>query len=369
MALLVVEDLKKTYGNTIALAGINLSIDAGEFITLLGPSGSGKTTLLMSIAGFTTPTSGRILLDGKDITPLDPEDRDFGLVFQGYALFPHLSVAENVAFSLKVRRWPKEKLSERVREMLDLVDLARLAGRKPRELSGGQQQRVAIARALAFGPRILLLDEPLSALDRELRQAMQRELKRLHRETGVTFVYVTHDQEEAMALSNRIALFNQGTIVEMGSPRNLYQRPSTKFVAGFLGENNLMSGRLSPDGDGILAAFGTTFRLPRHRHVTHDAGAQLTVWVRPEDIRIGAASDDEVGFQATVVECLFVGSLERVVLQMESGEQIVATVPADGANGVTAGQVVPCRISPLAIGILPHSPGLATGDPGQHVAP
>lgn len=172
-----------------------------------------------------------------------------------------------------------------------------------------------------------------------------------------------------MALSNRIAMFNQGTIVEMGSPRSLYQRPSTKFVAGFLGENNLMVGRLSPDGEGMLSAFGTRFRLPLDRHVTYEAGAHLTVWVRPEDIRIGAASDDEVGFQATVVECLFVGSLERVVLQMESGAQIVATVPADGAGGVAPGQVVLCRISPLAIGILPHSPGLATGDPGQHVAP
>ena len=180
MALLVVDDLAKTYDKVTALTGINISVEAGEFVTLLGPSGSGKTTLLMSLAGFTTPSKGTIRLDGKDITHVDPEDRDFGFVFQGYALFPHLTVANNIAFSLRVRKWEKARIAARVAEMLALVGLESLAERKPRELSGGQQQRVAIARALAFGPRILLLDEPLSALDRMLRETMQKELKRLH---------------------------------------------------------------------------------------------------------------------------------------------------------------------------------------------
>jgi ABC-type Fe3+/spermidine/putrescine transport system ATPase subunit len=202
MPFLVAKDLRKHYGPVTALAGINLTVEKGEFVTLLGPSGSGKTTVLMTIAGFTRPDAGTISLAGRDITAVEPEDRNFGFVFQSYALFPHMSVTENIAFPLKVRKWDSGRIAGRVSEMLSLVGLEPLARRKPRELSGGQQQRVAIARALAFGPDILLLDEPLSALDRTLRQSMQQELKRLHRQTGVTFLYVTHDQEEAIVMSD-----------------------------------------------------------------------------------------------------------------------------------------------------------------------
>ena len=351
MALLVIDDLAKIYEKVTALTGINLTVEAGEFVTLLGPSGSGKTTLLMSLAGFTTPSKGTISLDGKDITHVDPEDRDFGFVFQGYALFPHLSVANNIAFSLRVRKWEKARIAARVAEMLSLVGLDNLAERKPRELSGGQQQRVAIARALAFGPRILLLDEPLSALDRMLRESMQKELKRLHRETGVTFVYVTHDQEEAIAMSDRIAVFNQGKIVESGAPRDLYKKPSTRFVAGFLGENNFVSGQLSKDGT-TVEALGTRFSLPVEARGMHRPGAALTVWMRPENIRIGSDSADEVCFQATVLENSFVGALERVVLLSTTGERIVATLRSDSATAAVPGQTVGCRTKPGAIGIL-----------------
>jgi ABC-type Fe3+/spermidine/putrescine transport system ATPase subunit len=361
MALLVLKDLEKIYDKVTALTEVNLSVEAGEFVTLLGPSGSGKTTLLMSLAGFTTPTRGTIFLDGKDITHVDPEDRNFGFVFQGYALFPHLSVANNIAFSLRVRKWAKPRIAARVSEMLSLVGLDSLAERKPRELSGGQQQRVAIARALAFGPRILLLDEPLSALDRMLRATMQKELKRLHRETGVTFVYVTHDQEEAIAMSDRIAVFNHGRIVEIGPPRDLYKRPATRFVAGFLGENNFLAGRQSQGDRAVIEAFGTRFAAPPGS-TNAMSGGGFTIWVRPEDVRLGAASGDEIGFRATVVENEFVGALDRVVLQTSSGEVLVATLGSDAAIAVAPGQLVDCRISPSAIGVLPGEPSGARAD-------
>ncbi|PTE07939.1 ABC transporter ATP-binding protein [Mesorhizobium helmanticense] len=353
MALLVIDDLAKTYDKVTALTGINLSVEAGEFVTLLGPSGSGKTTLLMSLAGFTTPSKGTISLDGKDITHVDPEDRNFGFVFQGYALFPHLTVANNIAFSLRVRKWEKARIAARVSEMLSLVGLDNLAERKPRELSGGQQQRVAIARALAFGPRILLLDEPLSALDRMLRETMQKELKRLHRETGVTFVYVTHDQEEAIAMSDRIAVFNHGRIVEIGPPRDLYKKPSTRFVAGFLGENNFLTGHRADDDETAVEAFGTRFGFPLAKG-RERPGDSLTVWVRPEDIRVGQATGDEIGFRATVVENSFVGALERILLRTATGEEIVATLRSEAAIAAVPGQTIDCRIAPSAIGVLPN---------------
>ncbi|PDQ17928.1 polyamine ABC transporter ATP-binding protein [Mesorhizobium sanjuanii] len=353
MALLVIDDLAKAYDKVTALTGINLSVEAGEFVTLLGPSGSGKTTLLMSLAGFTTPSKGTISLDGKDITHVDPEDRNFGFVFQGYALFPHLTVANNIAFSLRVRKWEKARIAARVTEMLSLVGLDNLAERKPRELSGGQQQRVAIARALAFGPRILLLDEPLSALDRMLRETMQKELKRLHRETGVTFVYVTHDQEEAIAMSDRIAVFNHGRIVEIGPPRDLYKKPSTRFVAGFLGENNFLTGHRADDDETMVEAFGTRFGFPLAKG-RERPGDSMTVWVRPEDIRVGQATGDEIGFRATVVENSFVGALERILLRTATGEEIVATLRSEAAVAAVPGQVIDCRIDPSAIGVLPN---------------
>ncbi|QND66259.1 ABC transporter ATP-binding protein [Mesorhizobium loti] len=349
MSFLDVRNLRKTYGSAVALDGIDLSIEAGEFVTLLGPSGSGKTTLLMSVAGFTKPDQGAILLDGVDITRVDPEDRNFGLVFQGYALFPHLNVADNIAFPLRVRKWDKARIAARVEEVLNLVGLDRLAARKPRELSGGQQQRVAIGRALAFGPKILLLDEPLSALDRTLRDTMQRELKRLHRQTGVTFVYVTHDQEEAYAMSDRIAVFHNGAIVQVGTPRDIYRAPASRFVAGFLGGNNIVSARAV---DGGIELFGSRAPMPGGYDASRHGRSVLTVWMRPEDIAIGEPQPGAIAFPAVVADVSFVGSSERVTVSTPDGQEILVLAASAMARGIAAGSKVTCSVLPSSIGFL-----------------
>jgi putative spermidine/putrescine transport system ATP-binding protein len=349
MAFLDIRTLRKAYGSAIALDGVDLSIDEGEFVTLLGPSGSGKTTLLMSIAGFTRPDSGAILLDGADITGVDPEDRNFGLVFQGYALFPHLSVANNIAFPLRVRKWDNARIAARVDEVMKLVGLDKLAARKPRELSGGQQQRVAIGRALAFGPKILLLDEPLSALDRKLRDTMQRELKRLHQETGVTFVFVTHDQEEAYAMSDRIAVFQNGRIVQTGSPREIYRAPASRFVASFLGGNNILSAKALA---GQLDLFGIRMPMPgAYDQARHGDGA-VTVWIRPEDITLGDAAPGAVSFPVAVADVSFVGTSERVTVVTADGQELSVLVPSALARDLTPGGTASCALLPSAIGFL-----------------
>ncbi|WP_460116530.1 ABC transporter ATP-binding protein [Pseudomonas sp. S2_C03] len=232
--------LGKSYGQTRALSDLTLHIKRGEFLTLLGPSGSGKSTTLMMLAGFETPSEGRIERNGQNITHLPADQRDFGVVFQGYALFPHMTVAQNIAYPLKVRKMPAAQITEKVGQMLERVGLQGKGERGIQQLSGGQQQRVALARALVFEPSLLLLDEPLSALDRRLRQEMQMELARMHKEFGTTFVFVTHDQEEALALSDRVAVFNHGRLEQLGTPQEVYERPSSRFVANFLGDTNLL---------------------------------------------------------------------------------------------------------------------------------
>jgi putative spermidine/putrescine transport system ATP-binding protein len=243
---LTVRRLVKRYGAFEAVGGIDLEIKRGEFLTLLGPSGSGKTTLLMMIAGFQEATSGDILLDGTSITATPAEKRNFGMVFQGYALFPHMTVADNIGYALSVRGRPKAEISAKVAEMLDLVQLKSLENRLPAQLSGGQQQRVALARALAFSPPVLLLDEPLGALDRKLRIEVQEQLKDLHRRVGTTFIYVTHDQDEALSMSDRVVIMRAGRIEQVGTPQQLYTRPASEFAASFLGKSNFLrhDGRL-----------------------------------------------------------------------------------------------------------------------------
>jgi putative spermidine/putrescine transport system ATP-binding protein len=349
MAFLDIRTLRKAYGSAIALDGVDLSIDEGEFVTLLGPSGSGKTTLLMSIAGFTRPDSGAILLDGADITGVDPEDRNFGLVFQGYALFPHLSVANNIAFPLRVRKWDNARIAARVEEVMKLVGLDQLAARKPRELSGGQQQRVAIGRALAFGPKILLLDEPLSALDRKLRDTMQRELKRLHQETGVTFVFVTHDQEEAYAMSDRIAVFQNGNIVQIGSSREIYRAPASRFVAGFLGGNNILSART--DG-AALDLFGIRMPMPPAYDRTRHGDGAIAVWIRPEDITLGDVAPGAVSFPVTIADVSFVGTSERVTAITADGQELSVLAPSAVVREMALGSTASCALLPSAIGFL-----------------
>lgn len=348
MSFLVVENLAMTYGTLKALDDVSLTVREGEFISLLGPSGSGKTTLLMSLAGFNKPTAGRILLDGQDITAKEPEDRNFGLVFQGYALFPHLSVAGNIAFPLRVRKWDSARVSKRVSEMLALVGLENFADRKPRQLSGGQQQRVALARSLSFGPRVLLLDEPLSALDRMLREQMQTELRRLHKETGVTFLYVTHDQQEALTMSDRIAVFNKGKIIEEGTPTRLFKAPTTRFVAEFLGENNFVEGHHS---DGSWQAFGTRFSLTQ----TRDSGVHeraATLWLRPGDIGFGSGQNGEITFSARVEDFVFGGTQNRLTLRLPTGEGIVALISADLLPETLLGQELTFHARREAVGVL-----------------
>ena len=291
---LALQGLTKCYGSFTAVADVSLRVERGEFLTLLGPSGSGKTTILMCIAGFVAPTAGAILLDGKDITPLPPERRDFGMVVQGYALFPHMTVAENVAFPLRVRKLSAADREAKVRAALDLVQLQGFAERLPRQLSGGQQQRVALARALVFDPALLLLDEPLSALDKKLRAELQEELKALHRRIGRTFVNVTHDQEEALSLSDRVAILNHGKLIQEGAPAHLYEQPRTRFVADFLGKSNFLQGevRESVPGGFVIGAGATRIvqAVAENHRPAH--GSRVLLSLRPEKITLMAEQDE-----------------------------------------------------------------------------
>ena len=301
------EGIHKRFGDVEAVAGIDLEIADGEFFSMLGPSGSGKTTTLRMIAGFEHPTSGRVLLHGRDVTGLPPFDRDVNTVFQDYALFPHMSVGENVAYGLVVRRVPRDERVRRVTEALRQVRLTGYEGRRPSQLSGGQRQRVALARALINRPRVLLLDEPLGALDLKLREEMQIELKEIQEEVGITFIYVTHDQEEALTMSDRLAVFNHGRIEQVGSPADVYEHPITTFVAGFVGTSNLLSGEAARSvigSDGIFT-------------------------VRPEKIRMAEPSDqpasDEGSVLGTVREVVYIGPDTRYIVALEMGGELVVT--------------------------------------------
>ena len=291
---LALQGLTKRYGSFTAVANVSLRVERGEFLTLLGPSGSGKTTILMCIAGFVAPTAGVILLDGKDITPLPPERRDFGMVFQGYALFPHMTVAENVAFPLRVRKLSAADREAKVRAALDLVQLQGFAERLPRQLSGGQQQRVALARALVFDPALLLLDEPLSALDKKLRAELQEELKALHRRVGRTFVNVTHDQEEALSLSDRVAILNHGKLIQEGAPAHLYEQPRTRFVADFLGKSNFLQGEVRESVPGGFVIGAGTTRIVQAVAENHRPahGSRVLLSLRPEKIALMSEQDE-----------------------------------------------------------------------------
>ena len=284
--------VSKRYGDVLAVDDVSLTIEPGRFVTLLGPSGSGKTTLLMMIAGFTQPSAGTIRLGARDITALPPERRDFGMVFQGYALFPHLSVRDNIAFPLKLRKMSPDEVRRGVDRMLEMMELGGRGDRFPRQLSGGQQQRVALARALVFNPNLLLLDEPLSALDTKLRAGLQDELRALHRRLGATFIFVTHDQEEALSMSDEIAIVNRGRIVQFGTPRALYDQPVNRFVADFLGRSNFLSGRVAAIDGATLAylAAGAVFHHRLEGGLRPAVGDPVTVALRPEKIAVSAAA-------------------------------------------------------------------------------
>jgi spermidine/putrescine transport system ATP-binding protein len=310
-----------------AVKGVDLAIGQGEFFSLLGPSGCGKTTTMRMIAGFDEPTEGEVFLHGSDVVGVPPNRRDINMVFQSYALFPHMSVLENVAFGLRRKGVPKDEVARRVGEMLEIVDLTGREKRRPRELSGGQQQRVALARALVNRPRALLLDEPLGALDLKLRQAMQVELKRIQREVGITFVYVTHDQNEALTMSDRIAVMNDGLIEQLGTPREIYERPATKFVAGFIGTSNVLSGTVSRRD----AAAAVIEPGPGERIVvpgTASAGDVVEFTVRPEKIDVRTEQPDGEGcaLRGTVTEVVYLGTFTTYNVRTSTAAEVVVFV-------------------------------------------
>ncbi|MDF3933353.1 ABC transporter ATP-binding protein [Pseudomonas citronellolis] len=320
--------LGKRYGELQVLADLNLGIRQGEFLTLLGPSGSGKSTTLMMLAGFVEPSAGRIEQGGRDITRLPPDARDFGVVFQGYALFPHMNVAQNVAYPLRIRKLPAAEIARRVAEVLERVGLGGMGERGIGQLSGGQQQRVALARALVFKPRLLLLDEPLSALDRRLRQEMQGELARMHKDFGTTFVFVTHDQEEALALSDRIAVFNHGRLEQLGTPQQVYERPASRFVANFLGDTNLLEvGVLGRDAGALLCDYrGQALRVGDNGNASE---GRRWLAIRPEhiDLQPMARAGSGNGLCATAGAATYQGAHVNLELALAQGERLDLRLP------------------------------------------
>jgi putative spermidine/putrescine transport system ATP-binding protein len=326
-----IRSVSKKFGNVAAVSDVSLEIARGEFVTFLGPSGSGKSTTLYMIAGFFEPSGGDIRIDGRSILADPSNKRNIGMVFQRYTLFPHLSVAENVAFPLRVRRRPNAEIARKVDQMLALVRLERFADRMPAQLSGGQQQRVALARALAYDPPLLLMDEPLSALDKKLREEIQGEIRRIHRETGVTILYVTHDQEEALSLSDRVALFNHGRIEQVGKGRELYDEPHTRFVAGFVGHSNFLDCTIAarrdaradivfPDGSGCAD-------IPLHAAAKSGNAARLMI--RPDRLRLAAPVPAAgLGVDATLSDATFIGETFHFAVTTGWGAQVNVRLPA-----------------------------------------
>ncbi|WP_413307936.1 ABC transporter ATP-binding protein [Bacillus sp. 1P10SD] len=325
-----IQQVEKGFGNELIVKGINLDVRPGEFLTLLGPSGCGKTTTLRMIAGFEEPDEGEIWIDGKPVSGIPPYKRDVNTVFQNYALFPHMTINENIAYGLKMKMVPKSERLARVTEALRLVQLENFGDRKPRQLSGGQQQRVAVARALVNNPKVLLLDEPLGALDLKLRKQMQIELKHLQQKLEITFIYVTHDQEEALTISDRIAVMNKGVIEQVASPKEIYENPSTKFVADFIGDTNLFEIQISPTKENnVLNLLGTKvggkIRDPK------GLSNRNFLSVRPERVKLLAHGEEAPYFlSGTVEELIYVGSFIRAVIQLPQGQRIVAMMQSKG---------------------------------------
>ena len=335
-SFLSIRRLRQVYGSVVAVDEVSLEIPEGEFLTFLGPSGSGKSTTLYALAGFNEPTSGDILLRGGSILSTPSHKRNIGMVFQRYTLFPHLSVRENVAFPLRVRKRPEAEVAARVDRMLALVRLEGYGERMPGHLSGGQQQRVALARALAYDPPVLLMDEPLSALDKKLREEIQVEIRRIHRETGVTILYVTHDQEEALRLSDRIAVFNHGRIEQVGSGRDLYHNPATRFVASFIGDSSFLDvaeAKIAGERGRVVFPDGTVVAdLPVHRSAAA-AGAAGQVMVRPQSLRLAGQGE---GLPVRVLDVTFLGDSSTVQFRTGWGQEIWMRAGAGAISGLAA---------------------------------
>jgi spermidine/putrescine transport system ATP-binding protein len=342
MSKLELKAISKSYGSSLIVNNLDLEIQDGEFLTILGPSGCGKTTTLRMIAGFETPDKGSVLLNKQDSSQLPPYKRNVNTVFQNYALFPHLNVEENIAFGLHQLKKSKSEINKRVDEMLELVQMQAFKNRKPFEMSGGQQQRVAIARAIAPDPEILLLDEPLGALDLKLRKQMQFELKQLHKDLNKTFVYVTHDQEEALTMSDRIAVMNQGIIEQLSDSQTLYNHPKTKFVAGFIGEANLI-----PVKTGNKSSFTFEDKTFSFNHEVSSATAVL--FIRPENVSFDSVTD--IALTVTIEDVIFVGNHRKYKLVTASGQKIIKTEDSSVVLTKIIGQSVTIYLSPNLIQI------------------
>ena len=331
-----IDGLVKRFGSVTAVDDVSLQVDSGTFMAILGPSGSGKTTVLMCIAGFEHPDDGDISIGDRTVTHLPTKRRNIGMVFQRYALFPHMTVAENIAFPLRMRRHRKADIAELVQAALESVRLSGYGGRMPNQLSGGQQQRVAFARALVYRPPVLLLDEPLSALDKKLREQMQVELKDLQRRLGVTVIFVTHDQQEALTMADRIAVMNEGRLEQVGRPDELYEAPATEFVAGFIGESNRLVGRLErlEAGQGVAAINGS-IRLPGHAVAADGVGDGdwVTLMVRPENVRLNGAAPNGSTTPGTVEKVIYSGATNAYVIRLDAETTVTARLLAARGEG------------------------------------
>lgn len=339
MSFLTLSNLHKKFGQSVAVDNTSLDVAKGEFISLLGPSGCGKTTILRMIAGFETPNAGRIHLDGEDITAVPASRRNIGMVFQSYALFPNMTVAGNIGFGLKVSGAAPQEIATRVEELLALVNMSELAGRYPSQLSGGQQQRVSLARALARQPRLLLLDEPLSALDAKIRVSLRDELRQLQRRLGITAIFVTHDQEEALALSDRVVVMNRGRIEQAGTPAQIYDAPETPFVANFVGALNILDATVTNASRGVLKFGKSEIRLDRRLN----ARGPVKLAIRPEDLEIGPSATSACSLDLVVKDVVFLGPLLRVKGTCEGAE---LTLDLAGA----ARSLAPSRSQSITIG-------------------
>lgn len=340
-----VKSVTKDFGDVRAVQDVSFTVEEGRFLTLLGPSGCGKTTTLRMIAGFERPTEGQVHVGDRDVTGLEPHQRPTSMVFQNYALFPHKTVGENVGFGLKMREIPAEERADQVAEMLELVELPGFEDRGIDELSGGQQQRVALARALITEPEVLLLDEPLGALDLKLRKNMQVELKNLQEELGITFVYVTHDQEEALTMSDEIVVLNDGQIEQRGTPTEIYENPETRFVADFIGDTNLLDGTYAADGDGAFVRCGG-IEVPIDPVRSVEEGDPVSISIRPEKIKIGALASDDgdaVALDGAITDVIYQGNVAKIHVGVDGTKLVIERQVTDSIELPTAGQE--CTIS------------------------
>ena len=336
------EKIDKSYdGDVLVVKNLNLNIHKGEFVTMLGPSGSGKTTTLMMLAGFETPTNGEIFLQDKPISKIPPYEREIGMVFQNYALFPHMTVHENLAFPLEVRKMSKNDVEDKVKKGLAMVELEEFGSRFPAQLSGGQQQRVALARALVFEPNVVLMDEPLGALDKNLREQMQYEIKHIHERIGITVVYVTHDQSEALTMSNRIAVFNDGVVQQLSTPDVLYEKPENSFVAKFIGENNTMIGTVKEINGDFCTVELLNGKIVKALKVNVDSvGDKTELSVRPERVSIDNSNQTQNNFEGKVQELIYLGDHIRARLEVNNSDDFIVKIPNEGSIDLSVGKSI-----------------------------